>query len=639
MLMAEAFSSLLQVWGRGELSAVPTTLIVDQVLMSLYQILVHTLMVQNSNGSWGPSNSREVTAYATLTVSKASILPFVALFRAKIDSAIAAARKFLLSSTDTAPSFLWIEKVTYGSIVLAESYVLAALNVSSKEPLSPSSKVDSLATIPPVDVEQLTRTCFGSLLFDSADTWKLQAAFIEGCLFRPYLQRLVSDVMPGIEDEKAFEVIPFVWTVYNYSAKLPLTTSSLREKMGASLLDRLDGKSFKGNLPPTNGTGHSTNSIKLVNGESMHERPNTTTNGHCEHKESINKTNGSLTHEHTTTNHGDLINEESTAMDISSRVTQTIARVLEGAAPTCTPVTRVPYELTFLLPANFTGNLTDTFFKGTITSDARVNELFATAAQSTFTAYDDEFARIVGPEASVQLVTNRPDSGAFFEAGVYIPSLDEVWFTSTYARYLTLHLSFNRDVPLLRSRFHQLPSARLHNSVQQAHPPIPHYNPSPLRRRRILLLRKCLHRWPESRRGRHGHGPDHPPHLHTLQLLLRPPHHPRRRSSLGPPPPHQRLLPFLHKLLHRPRARRCHAQPRPARRLTQRRLALGPARANLDPRHQPPRHPNPQRHPCLPGPENALRNRQPQHARRRFRGGQPGLRAYGWSQHLCLRSR
>lgn len=440
MLVAEAFSRLLQVWERGDLSDVPTTLIVDQVLVSLYQVLVHTLMVQNPNGSWGPSNSREVTAYATLTISKASILPFAAPFRAKIDSAIAAAQKFLLSFTDTAPSFLWIEKVTYGSIVLAESYVLAALNASSKEPLSPSSKVVSLATIPSVDVEQLTRTCFGPLLSDPADAWKMQAAFIEGCLFRPYLQRLVSDVMPGIKNEKAFEVAPFVWTACNYSAKQPLTTSSLRQKMGASLLDQLNGKSFKSSLPTTNGTGHTTN------GESMHKRLTTMTNGHCEHKKGTNKTNGSFIHEQTTTTNGDLKNEESIATDISSRATQTIARVLEGAAPTCATVTRVPDELTFLLPANFTGDLTDTFFKGTITSDAPVNELLATAAQSTFTAYDDEFARIVGPEASVQLVTDRPDSGAFFEAGVYIPSLDEVWFTSTYARYLTLLLSFDRDV-------------------------------------------------------------------------------------------------------------------------------------------------------------------------------------------------
>ena len=436
MLMVEAFSSLLQVWERGDLSAVPTTLIVDKVLISLYQVLVHTLMVQNANGSWGPANSREVTAYATLTISKASMLPFAAPFRAKIDSAIAAAQNFLLSTTDTAPSFLWIEKVTYGSIVLAESYVLAALNATSKEPLSPSSKVVSLATIPSVDVEQLTETCFGSLLSHSTDAWKLQAAFIEGCLFRPYLQRLVSGVLPDIKNEKAFEVVSFVWTACNYSAKQPLTTSSLRQKMGASLLDQLNGKSFKASLPTTNGTGHSTNGTKLANGESMHDGLKTISNGHCEPKNGIHKTNGYLIHEQSTTTNGDPKHEESTATDVSRRATQIITRVLEGAAPTCATVTRVPDELTFLLPANFTGDLTDTFFNGTVTSDVSINELFAKAAQSTFTAYDDEFARIVGPEASVQLVTDRPGSGAFFEAGVYISSLDEVWFTSTYARYI-----------------------------------------------------------------------------------------------------------------------------------------------------------------------------------------------------------
>ena len=141
MLMAEAFSSLLQVWEQGELFAIPTSLVVDGVIMSLFQVLVRTLMTQNANKTWGPSNSQEVTAYATLTISKASTLPFAAVIRAQVDSAIASAQEFLPRTKETAPSFLWVEKVTYGSIVLGESYVLAALNASPKVPLSLSSRV------------------------------------------------------------------------------------------------------------------------------------------------------------------------------------------------------------------------------------------------------------------------------------------------------------------------------------------------------------------------------------------------------------------------------------------------------------------------------------------------------------------
>ena len=438
MLMAEAFSSFLQVWEQGELFAIPTSLVVDGVIISLFQVLVRTLMTQNANGSWGSSNSREVTAYATLTISKASTLPFAAFIRAQLDSAIASAQDFLLRTKETAPSFLWVEKVTYGSIVLGESYVLAALNASPKVPLSLSSRVASLAKMPSVDVEHLTKVCFGSLLFDSTEAWKLQAAFLEGCLHRPYLQRLADDVVPGANNDKVFEVVPFVWTMCNYSAKQSLTTSSLRRVIGASLLEQLGNKPFKGNSSTTNGTAHSINGSKLVNGESMHEELHTPVNGHSEHEQGIKRANGDFMKEDlTTTINGDSKPEKPSMTDISARASQACTRVLRGAPSTYHTAMRVPDELTFLLPANFTGNLTDTFFKGTTTSDASVNALLKAAARSTFTSYDDDFARIVGPKVSTQLVANRPGSGAFFEAGVYIPSLDEVWFTSSYARYAT----------------------------------------------------------------------------------------------------------------------------------------------------------------------------------------------------------
>ena len=438
MLMAEAFSSLLQVWEQGELFAVPTSLIVDGVIIPLFQVLVRTLMTQNANGSWGPSNSREVTAYATLTISKASTLPIGAFIRAQVDSAIASAQEFLLRTKETAPSFLWVEKVTYGSTVLGESYVLAALNASPKVPFSLSSKVASLAKIPSVDVEHLTKVCFGSLLLDSTERWKLQAAFFEGCLHRPYLQRLADDVVPGAKNDKVFEIVPFVWTMCNYSAKQPLSTSSLRREIGASVLEQLGNKPFKRSTSSTNGTAHGIYGSNLANGDSMHEGLHTAVNGHSKHEQGIKPANGDFKNEDITkTVNGDFKPEEPSMTEISARANQACTQVLGGAASTYQAAMRVPDELTFLLPANFTGNLTDTFFKGTTTSDASVNALLTAAARSTFTSYDDNFARIVGSKVSTQLVANRPGSGAFFEAGVYIPSLDEVWFTSTYARYAT----------------------------------------------------------------------------------------------------------------------------------------------------------------------------------------------------------
>lgn len=95
----------------------------------------------------------------------------------------------------------------------------------------------------------------------------------------------------------------------------------------------------------------------------------------------------------------------------------------------------IPYELTYLLPVKSTSDVTNNFLDGTITENTSINALLTSATRCAFISYDDIFARIVGSIVSAQLVAKRPGSGAIFEAGVYIPFLDEVWFTSTYGRY------------------------------------------------------------------------------------------------------------------------------------------------------------------------------------------------------------
>ena len=419
MLMAEAFSSLLRTWDRGDLSDVPKTLITDEIVVSLYQVLVRTLMTQNANGSWGSSNSREVTAYATLTISKAATLPFTSPIKARIGSAIAAAQAFLLSTRETAPSYLWVEKVTYGSVVLAESYVLAALNASSRAQSSLSSGTTSVLTIPSTNVKQLSQTCFESPLFDSAGEWKLQAAYIEGCLFIPYLQRLASGSISNEPQDKAFEIIPFVWAACNYIGKQPLTTSGLREKMRDSLLEHLRGKSIKAapiKAPVSNGISNAT---KSVNGSSVNGGHTPTTNGI--HKEAIPAVNGSST-------------QDSLDHDIAKYAIQACTRALGTTSSNTSAVVHVPQELTYLLPEKFTGNVKDSFLRGTATPDNSIDTLLSLASKSIFTSYDDRFASVVGLKVSAKLVINRPGSSAFFEAGVYVPSLDEVWFTSSYAK-------------------------------------------------------------------------------------------------------------------------------------------------------------------------------------------------------------
>lgn len=93
-------------------------------------------------------------------------------------------------------------------------------------------------------------------------------------------------------------------------------------------------------------------------------------------------------------------------------------------------VVSVPYELTYLLPDPFQGNLLYTFVNGTNTSDASVNSLLSQAAQAPFISYDDDFTDLLGSSPQITLVDRR-ESWFAYEAGVFIPEKNVVWYTST----------------------------------------------------------------------------------------------------------------------------------------------------------------------------------------------------------------
>ncbi|KAI9847155.1 MAG: hypothetical protein M1837_003017 [Sclerophora amabilis] len=238
MLMAEAFSSLLKAWDRGSLPSLPDHIIRDRVLISLYQDLIRTLQTQNADGSWGSRQSREETAYAILTISKACTLPFLDSLRPAIDSSIQNGRQFLEMSPKDKSDYLWVEKVTYGSAVLCESYVLAALE-TSYENLELSDKLSSLVDLPEASIAKFVKFYSNIPLFSSTASWKLRAALIEGYLFTPQIRKLRLDVFPrtGMEEDKYFEYIPFTWTACNNRNNTFLSTQSLKDMMIISFLN------------------------------------------------------------------------------------------------------------------------------------------------------------------------------------------------------------------------------------------------------------------------------------------------------------------------------------------------------------------------------------------------------------------
>ena len=294
----KAFSSLLIVWDRGHLADIPEAFITDHIIISLCQVLLRTLMAQNASGSWGRSYSQEMSAYATLTISKASILQFLASIGTQISSAIAITQAFLHSTKDIELGHFQIQNVCHGSIILAERCVLAAQNAAQKSQSSLSSNANSLVTVRSTNVQQLARRCFHSPPVGLENSWKLHGAFMEGLLFLPYLKRIISEHSPRKMDNRILEVISFVWVVCNYVEAPALSTSRLRGKMGTTVLEEIDKDRLEialSNDPSHNGPEHSdgfanvraqsNGSERATNPSSDPEEPPPSTHRNNEHEQ------------------------------------------------------------------------------------------------------------------------------------------------------------------------------------------------------------------------------------------------------------------------------------------------------------------------------------------------------------------
>lgn len=88
----------------------------------------------------------------------------------------------------------------------------------------------------------------------------------------------------------------------------------------------------------------------------------------------------------------------------------------------------IPKEYTYLLPDSFDGSIFNSFIQGTVTADQHITSLFQAAANAPFISYDVEFLTLLG-NPKIDLVEERTSNFAG-EAGVWIKSRNEVWYTT-----------------------------------------------------------------------------------------------------------------------------------------------------------------------------------------------------------------
>ncbi|KAK4203387.1 hypothetical protein QBC40DRAFT_304347 [Triangularia verruculosa] len=241
MLLAQALSKLLHVWDSGLLTNLPEELIREQVPMVMSHILVQTLQLQSSDGSWQwKTVSRETTAYAILTIKCLASLPWLARFDSQIQTTVRRGSAYLILNYDNWDSneYLWVAKATYALPPVARAYIVASLCAETSYHWG--STVIGLFAVS--DSKALSMAGFyGRLpMFESDGSWLLESDLALGHLHRARLSQVATSMFPpnpGKEaDNKYLDYIPFTWIATNRKNGVPLSQSALWEMMKISVL-------------------------------------------------------------------------------------------------------------------------------------------------------------------------------------------------------------------------------------------------------------------------------------------------------------------------------------------------------------------------------------------------------------------
>jgi hypothetical protein len=220
MLMSQSLMKLLEMWDEELLPGLDGDLIHNELPLVLFQALSRTLQRQRASGFWGRTDSPEETAYSLLAIAALSSLPFITPLDEDIQNAIHKGRTALESLTVAVSTaeYLWIEKVTYSSPILCETYILAALHATAQLEKhvyrhQPTEVINMKKVNKFLPFYQKLRT-IGTL-----PAWRIRISLMEGCLFAPFLSKVRYQVFPARStdnfEEKYWDNIRFTWCCVN----------------------------------------------------------------------------------------------------------------------------------------------------------------------------------------------------------------------------------------------------------------------------------------------------------------------------------------------------------------------------------------------------------------------------------------
>ncbi|CBF87385.1 hypothetical protein AN9314.2 [Aspergillus nidulans FGSC A4] len=228
MLLCEGLMSYIHRWSEGHLAALPDELMNFQLPITLFQALIRTLRTQNSNGSWGSSNSAEETAYAILILKNVASFNFTDEISAELESAIRKGIQFILSKSQRSQTDdqLWLDKTLFAIPTVSDSYIVAAVQAEATDFVSGDTLNKLVDTSTPT-VQKLTS--YFARLPSQTETpkWVIQASVIEGILFSCRLKTLDIFSTGKALGDRYIKYAAIFWTLANNARPEYLLSTSV----------------------------------------------------------------------------------------------------------------------------------------------------------------------------------------------------------------------------------------------------------------------------------------------------------------------------------------------------------------------------------------------------------------------------
>lgn len=253
MLLTQAFTDLLALVDNGALPNLFDGELKDRVGITVFQACLRTLLGQRENGSW--NNSIEQTSYGVLILAEARRLSYFEDIQGQLELSIHAAVDFIVSFDERPLDYLWIEKVTYRSTLLTDAYKLAALKASTFSRDAAGTNAVGFSIKCKVSSSKMagyTNLVQSTPMFSKLPKWEIQASFLEANLFQPLLRARRLEIFPrkNMEEDKYFDMIPFIWALCNNYTRAFASTTFLFDMMVISFLNFQADEFMEGTAGP-----------------------------------------------------------------------------------------------------------------------------------------------------------------------------------------------------------------------------------------------------------------------------------------------------------------------------------------------------------------------------------------------------